>query len=111
MWYKTKVLPDVANLARDLVVHMSHTGQENWKELGHLIVYIKVKEAKGIILRKPKVLKAVMFCDSNYSTYKDTRNSVGGLFATLGETLLTCLSKTQRNVTLIRTEEEYMALS
>ena len=90
MWYKTKVLPDVANLARDLVVHMSHTGQENWKELGHLIVYIKVKEAKGIILRKPKVLKAVMFCDSNYATDNNTRKIISGFVATLSWTLLTC---------------------
>ena len=52
-----------------------------------------------------------MFCDSNYATEKDTRKSVSGLFDTLGGTLLTCLSKTQKTVTLSSTEAEYVALS
>ena len=52
-----------------------------------------------------------MFCDLNYATYKETINSVGGFVATLGGKLLTCSSKTQRNVTLRNTEEDYMALS
>ena len=73
---------------------MSHPVPEYWKSLGHLIGYLKVKETKGIMIRKHKVLKAIMFCDSNYATYKETRKSVSGLVATLGGTLLTCLLKT-----------------
>ena len=82
--------PDVKNAATELVVHMSHPGTENWKALGRLIGYPKGKETKGIIISKPKVLKSVMFCDSNYATDKETRKSVSGLFVTLGGTLLTC---------------------
>ena len=93
MWYTTKVRPDVANATRDLAVHMSHPGPEHLKALGRLIGYIKVKYMKVIIIRKPKVLKVVMLCDSNYSTDKEARNSVSGFVATLGGTLLTCLSK------------------
>ena len=111
MWYTTKVRPDVANAARELVVHMSHPGPEHWKVLGRLIGCLKGKETKGIIIRKPKVLKAVMFCDSDYATDKETRKSVSSLVATLGVTLLTCSSKTQRTVTLSSTEAEYVALS
>ena len=106
MWYMTKVGTYVANTARGLAVHMSHPGPGYRKSLGGLIGYLKGKETKGIIIRKPKVPKAVMFCDSNYATDKETRNSVGGLFSTLGGTLLTCLSKTQRTVTLISMEAE-----
>ena len=73
---------------------------EYWKLLGCLIGYIKVKETKGIITRNTKVLKEVMFCDSNYTTDKETRKSVSGLVATLGGTLLMYLSKNQRTVTL-----------
>ena len=50
-----------------------------------------------------------MFCDSNYATYKETRKSVSGLAATLGGTVLTCLSETQRTVTLSITEVEDVA--
>ena len=63
MWYTTKVGPNVENPSRELAVHMSHPGPEHWKALGRLIGYPKVKETKGIIIIKPKVLKEVMLCD------------------------------------------------
>ena len=85
MWYTTKVGPDMANAARELVVHMSHPGQEQWRVLGCLIGYLKVKETKGIIIINPKVMKAVMFCHSNYATGKDTRKSVIVLVAIPGD--------------------------
>ena len=90
MWYTTKVVPDVTNAARELAVHMSHPGPKHWKALGHLIGYLKDKETKGIIIINPKVIKSVMFCDSDYVTFKETKNSVSGLVATLGGTLLRC---------------------
>ena len=93
MWYTIKVGSGVANAARGLVVHMSHPGTEYWKALGLLIGYLKSKETKGIIIRNPKVMKLVIFCDSNYATDKDTRKSVSGLVATLEGTLLTYFQK------------------
>ena len=53
MWYTTKVGPGVKNAGRELSVHMSYPGPDNWKALGCLIVYLKVKETKGIIIRNP----------------------------------------------------------
>ena len=97
--------------ARELAVHMIHPGTEHWKALGCLIGYLKGKETKGIIIINPKVLTAVMFCDSNYATDKNTRKRESGLVATLGGTLPKCLSKTQSNVTLSITESDYVALS
>ena len=52
-----------------------------------------------------------MFCYTNYATYKDTINSFSGLVATIVGTILTCLSNTQRVITLSITEEEYVAIS
>ena len=49
---------------------MSHPGPERWKVLGRLIGYLKVKKKKGIVIRKPKVFKDVMLCDSNHATKK-----------------------------------------
>ena len=46
MWHTTKVELDVANVARELSVHMSHPGPEHWKTLGRLIGYLKGKETK-----------------------------------------------------------------
>ena len=100
VWYTAKVGPDVANVERGFLVHMSNPGTEHWKSLGRLVVYLKGKETKDIIIINPKVLKAVMFCDSNYATDNVTRNSASGLVATLGGVLLTCPSKTQSTVIL-----------
>ena len=52
-----------------------------------------------------------MFFDLNYFTDKEARNSVRGLVNTLGGTLLTRSSKTQRTVTLNSIEAECVALS
>ena len=90
MWYTTKVGYDVENMARELAVHMIHPGPEYRKALGHIIGYLKGKEKKGIFIRKPKVIKYVIFFDSNYTTYKDTRKSFSGLVSTLGGILLIC---------------------
>ena len=91
MWYTTNVGPDMANAARELVTQMSHLGTEHWDTLGRLIGYLKGKDTKGIIIRKPKVMKAVLFCDSKYATDKGTIKSVSGLVATIVGKLLTCL--------------------
>ena len=51
----------MANVARELAMHMSNPSKENWKELVRLIGYLKGEKTKGIIIRKSKVVKAVMF--------------------------------------------------
>ena len=89
MWYTTKVVLEVVNEARELVVHMSHPVPEHWKVLGQLIGYLKGKDTKGIIVINHKVLKSLMLCDSNFATDKDTRKSVSGLVTTLACTILT----------------------
>ena len=95
-----KMKTDVENLARELFIHMSHPGSEHWKSLRNLIGYLKGKKTKVIIIRKPKVLKVVMFSDSNYVTDKETKNISRGTVFTLVGTLPTCSSKTRRTVTL-----------
>ena len=90
---------------------MSHPRPEHWKTLGHLIGYLKGKKTKVIIIRKPKILKAIIFCDSIYATDKEKRKSVIGLVSTFGGTLLMCSSDTQRTVTFRSAEGEYVALS
>ena len=110
MWYNTKVVPDVANVARELAIHMIHTGTEHGKALGPLIGYLKGEETKFITVRKPKVPKAVMLFDSNYATNKETRKSVSGLVSKLGGTIIMCYLKTQGMITISSTEAEYVSL-
>ena len=85
----------------ELAVHMIHLGPEHWKALRNLLRYLKGEDTKSIVIIKPKVLKYFMFCDSNYSTDKDTINSSSGLVVIIEGKIRMCLSNTQRTVTLI----------
>ena len=63
MWYTTQVGPYMANTSIYFDILMSYPGPENWEVLGSFIGHLKGKERKIISVRKPKVLKVVMFCD------------------------------------------------
>ena len=63
---------------------MSQPRPENWKALGNLNGYLKGKETKLITAINPKVIKAILLCDSNYDTNTETRNGIIGLIPILG---------------------------
>ena len=79
----------MVNAARELGVQMNYPEPEHWKALGRLIGYLKGKRIIGITVINTKVIKEVMFCDSNYATNMETGKNVRGLVAKLGGTLLT----------------------
>ena len=83
MWYTTTVGPYVTNTERELAVHMSRPGSEHQIVLGRFIGYLKVKETKFVTIRNTKVLREVMFCDSNYAINKETIKISRGVVATL----------------------------
>ena len=101
----------MSNAEIDLAVHMHHPDLEHWKTLGRFIGYLKGNNTKAIIVRKSKFIKAVMFCDSNYATNKETINIVSSIVTLLGGTLLNCSSNTQRTITLVSTEVKYVYLT
>ena len=61
MRYTTNVVPDMANVARELAVHMSHHGMEHWKALGRLIGYLKGKRQKAYSSESLRFLKPLFF--------------------------------------------------
>ena len=65
MWYTTKVGLDMEIKTRELSAHTSRPDPEHWKALERLIGYLKGKETKVIFIRNPKVIKSVMFLNSN----------------------------------------------
>ena len=91
MWYTMMVVHEVPNAAIELD---RSTYESSWartlEDIGKFDCIFQSKKDKSIIIRKPKCLKAVMFCDSNYATYKETRNRVSDLVTIPGGTLLPC---------------------
>ena len=53
LFYVIKVEPDCGNASRDLARHMSNPGEEQWKSMGRIVVYLKGKEMDGHIMLNP----------------------------------------------------------
>ena len=64
----------------------------------------------GHVMRMPKDLKVVLYCDASYSMDKDQRRSVSSMIDTLGGMTVNWSSCTQKVATLSSTESEYTAL-
>ena len=61
MCYTMNVVPDVKNVAIELIVHIGHPGPEHCNTLVLLNGYLKGTKKKVIIIRKPKFIKVVIF--------------------------------------------------
>ena len=86
-------------------------GEEHWHELGRLVGYLRQKKNLNLIYRKPRELRSISQCDSNYAKDPNDRKSISGRINTVGGTLSNWTSKKQGAVTLSSTEAEYYALS
>jgi hypothetical protein len=110
MYYTTKLAPELSNAARELVSHLYNPGEEHWMELGRRVGYLRQKKNLNMIYRKPRELKSISLCDSNYAKDPNDRKSVSGRINAVGGTISNCTSKKQA-VALNSTEAEYYALS
>ena len=111
MYYTTKLAPELSNAARELASHLSNPGEEHWHELGRLVGYLRQKKNLNLIYRKPRELRSISQCDSNYAKDPNDRKSISGRINTVGGTISNWTSKKQGAVTLSSTEAEYYALS
>lgn len=110
--YVKKISPECSNAIRELATHMSNPNKEHWRAIERIIGYLKHKSRNGghsIVFRKPRELRVIAYCDSNYATNPDDRKSVTGNIVTIGGTVTNWLSKKQPIVTLSSTEAEYVA--
>ena len=105
LFYIVKVGPECANAGRDLARHMSNPGEEHWKAMGRMAGYLKGKAVHGHIMKKPEKLMVVNYTDASYGV-----KSVSGMICTIGGTVVSWSSRTQKITTLSSTEAEYIAL-
>jgi hypothetical protein len=111
MYLVTKLLIEGSNAARQLARQFGNPNDLHRLELGRFVGYLKRhQEEVKLTYRKPKDLRVLSNVDSNYATDKETRRSVSGAIHTIGGKIVNWLSKTQRLVTLLSTEAEYVSL-
>jgi hypothetical protein len=111
MYYATKIGPDISNAARDLATHLSSPGNAHWKALERCVGYLASLKDSKLTFRKPRELRSISYCDSDYAKSEDDRKSIGGRINTIGGTITNWTSKKQSTVALSSTESEYQALS
>jgi len=111
MYYATKLAPEISNAARDLASHLSNPGLEHWKALERCVGYITSLYQSELVFRKPRELRSISYCDSDYAKSEDDRKSISGRINTVGGTITNWTSKKQATVSLSSTESEYQALS
>jgi hypothetical protein len=111
MYYMTKIAPEICNATRELASHLSNPGEEHWKALERCVGYVISKPHEGLTFRKPRELRSISDCDSDYAKCEIDRKSVSGRVNTLGGMTTNWTSKKQATVSLSSTEAEYQALS
>ncbi len=103
----TKIAPEVCNPVRDLSSHMTNPGGEHWKALERCVGYVGQQENEGLTFRKPRELRSISDCDSDYAKDENDRKSISGRINTLGGMITNWSSKKQNTVSLSSTEAEY----
>jgi hypothetical protein len=81
------------------------------KALERCVRYLTSEGTKPLCLRKPRVLKSISDCDSDYAKDENDRKSISGQINTLGGITTNSTSKKQNTVSLSSSEAEYQALS
>ena len=111
MYLTTKVYPELSNSVRELASHLATPGKDHWKALERCIGYISNVKDAGQVFRRPRELRSISDCDSNYARDENDRKSISGRINTLGGMITNWTSKKQSTVSLSSTEAEYQALS
>ena len=110
MYYTTKIAPEVSNAVRELASHLTNPSEEHWKALERCVGYIISNPFDGLIFRRPRELRSISYCDSDYAKDENDRKSISGRINTVGGMITNWTSKKQGTVSLSSTEAEYQSL-
>ena len=68
--------PDISNCVRELAQHMDNPGDDQWKQLKHLISYICSTKDIGFVLRGDGDLQINGYVDSDFATDPNTHKNM-----------------------------------
>ena len=110
MWLVVMSRPDIANAVRAVTRHSHDPTARHWKAVLMIIEYLVGTKNLGLTFERGSGLNLSAFADANYAEKADDRRSVSGVAVTLGNSVVSWVSSTQKIVTLSTTEAEYVAL-
>ena len=110
MWLVVMSRPDIANAMRAVARHSHDPTARHWKTVLMITEYLVGTKDLGLTFERGSGLNLSVFADANYAEKADDRRSVSGVAVTLGNSVVSWVSSTQKIVTLSTTEAEYVAL-
>ena len=102
MYFMCKIAPEICNAVRDLASHMSNPGTEHWKALERCVGYVTTANFEGLTYRRPRELRSISDCDSDYAKDETDRRSISGRINTLGGMITNWSSKKQLHYPSVR---------
>ena len=83
----------------------------HWEAVRKIGAYLKATKDLGVVFRRGRDLKLLLFTDADYADRCDNRRSVSSAAFLLGSTAVSASSATQHCVTLSTNEAEYVAMA
>jgi hypothetical protein len=107
--------PDISNIVRELSKCMDSASWGSYQELLRVIKFVNDTKSFGLMV-EPRLdddleWNLKIFCDSDWAGDSETRISVTGFVIYLLDVPVCWRSKSQKGVTLLSTEAEYVAIS
>ncbi|CAB1113540.1 unnamed protein product [Ectocarpus sp. CCAP 1310/34] len=113
MWLARQTRPDIANEVRAVARYCVSPKEIHWRAGLGILGYVVWTSGLGITFRRGSVagLSMEVFADADYASKAADRRSVPGGLVMCGEGCISWFSRTQKCVTLSRTETEYVSLA
>ena len=109
LWLSTMTRPDIINAVR-AVARYAHEPTEKTMEGETILSYLNGTKILGITYYVRGLgLSIHVYADADYADKDNSRRLVSGVAGTLGDTVVSHVSKTQRVVSLSTSEAEYNA--
>ena len=102
--------PDIANALRACARHSHNLSARHWKTLLQIAAYVNSTKEIGLKFVRGSGLKLTVFAGADYAAASNGRRSVSGVAVMLGDTSIGRKSSTQKCVTTVACEAEYVAL-
>ncbi|CAB1112933.1 unnamed protein product [Ectocarpus sp. CCAP 1310/34] len=109
MWPATFTRPDIATALNAVQRNAHAPTMRDWKALVQILSYLNATMDLGITYVRGSGLDLEVYVDASYADRDTGRRSVTGIAVTVGGTVVSHASKTQRIVSLSTSEAEYIA--
>ena len=109
MWLSTMTRPDITNAVRAEARYAHEPTERLWQVIIKILSYLNGTRSLGITYVRGSGLSLNIYADADYASKENDRRSVSGIAVTLGGTVMSHTSKTQRVVSLLTSDAEYIA--